>query len=86
VITDKFIVKGKMKEGDIVWVAGNKAAPITEDDPYTQRLYMIVHKVENNHIITKPLYIIDPAALEKIEDDKIYRDQMEIDFDAEVKL
>lgn len=86
VVADSFIVKDKMNKGDVVWIAGTKAVPINEADPYTQRLCMIVHKVENKHIITKPLYIIDPAALEKITEDKDYRDQMELDFDATVKL
>lgn len=59
-----------VKRGDLVFVAGTKSVPLSEDDLYTQRVKMLVHLTENEHICTPDIYMMDPASLTKLSDDE----------------
>lgn len=63
--TDKFEKEdGGIKKGDILFVAGDKAFPVSEEDPYTQRVFLYVQPVKEDHIDTsKGFYIIDPISV-----------------------
>ena len=50
VTATELLVKDKVAYGDVVWVAGFKPVPMYEDDPYTQRILMLVHRVFDSHI------------------------------------
>ncbi len=70
VVSDKFVEEG-IKRGYIVYVAGHKALPITEEDPYTQRIKFFVHTY-NPHIyeMSKALYLMDPDSLLPVDNNK----------------
>ena len=59
-----------VENGAILYVAGLKALPITEDDPYLQRIYALVHFVdEEDHINLKEVAIADPRELEPVDEE-----------------
>jgi len=69
IITDKFLEFG-VPEGDIVYIAGQKAVPENEEDPYTQRVKMFIHRTDdNNHVLFDEIYMMDPRSLEKVDGD-----------------
>lgn len=86
IVTDKFIPEG-VKRGSIVWVAGHKALPISQEDPYTQRIKFFVHIVRDKHVKPDKLYVMDPVSIQKLSErkqkalDAIYRK----DFDLELE-
>lgn len=63
VVTDKFEEHG-VKRGHVVYVAGHKALPISEEDPYTQRIKFFTH-LFNQHTgeIAPALYLMDPMSI-----------------------
>jgi hypothetical protein len=69
VVSDKFVEEG-IKRGHVVYVAGHKALPISEEDPYTQRIKFFVH-VYNPHMyeMSKEIYLMDPNSLQRHDDD-----------------
>lgn len=68
VVSDKFVEHG-VKRGHVVYVAGHKALPISENDPYTQRIKLLVH-IYNDHTFEmgKELYLMDPNSLSRLDD------------------
>ena len=66
IVVDKFVEEGAPK-GTRVYVAGHKALPISEEDPYTQRIKFLVHLVENKHVVFGPLYIVDPNSIKLVK-------------------
>lgn len=68
VVTDKFEEHG-VKRGHIVYVAGHKALPISEEDPYTQRIKFFTH-LFNQHTgeINPDLYLMDPLSILPVND------------------
>lgn len=64
VVTDKFVHED-IKRGALVYVAGAKALPIEENDPYTQRIKFFVHLVRDNVVGTDKLYLMDAVSLLK---------------------
>ena len=49
-----------------VIVAGLKALPLTEDDPYTQRIKLFVQKInETEDGVEGPIFMIDPASVKE---------------------
>ena len=85
VVTDKFVEEG-VKRGRLVYIAGHRAFPISENDPYTQRIKLLVHLLEDDHV--KPalgLYIMDPDSLLKLDDNRIksLQETMRLDFDID---
>lgn len=70
IVTDKFVEQG-VKRGRLVYVAGHRALPIAENDPYTQRIKFMVHLLEGESV--KPmlgLFLMDPDSLAKVDDNK----------------
>lgn len=64
-----------LAEGDVVFVASAKAFPISEDDPYTQRILFFVQKTKDEKIDDESgVYVLDPVSLSHIdpEEHKIY--------------
>lgn len=64
ITTDQFIHED-VKRGQLVYVAGAKAFPITEEDPYTQRIKLYVHRLVDEVVQTQNLYLMDPASVTK---------------------
>jgi hypothetical protein len=63
VVSDKFVEEG-IKRGHIVYVAGHKALPISEEDPYTQRIKFFVHLYnEHERTMSKDIYLMDPNSM-----------------------
>ena len=63
IVTDKF-TKEKIKRGHIVYVAGHKSLPISDEDPYTQRVKFFVHTYDaHDKLMGTELYLIDPNSI-----------------------
>lgn len=75
IVNDKLEADG-LPTGSIVFVANVKAFPMTEEDPWTQRIKLVIHKMEGDYIDTKAgFFLIDPASVEKLpkeENDRLY--------------
>ena len=69
IVTDKFTDIG-VKRGQHVYVAGHKALPISEEDPYTQRIKFLVHTMEGDIVKVKDLYLMDANSLLKVDEGK----------------
>lgn len=68
VVTDKFVDQG-VKRGHMVFVAGHKALPISETDPYTQRITFICNLYNHKtYEMGKELYFMDGTSLERVSD------------------
>lgn len=65
VASDKFVKFG-VKRNHFVYIAGSKALPVSENDPYTQRVKFFVHRTEDNHVIRDKMYLMDPDSLTKV--------------------
>lgn len=65
ITSDKFEEHG-VKVGQRVWVAGHRAIPEDERDPYTQRIKFFVHLVKDKHVQTDGIYIMDPKSLKRV--------------------
>jgi len=84
IVSDKFEAEHGVKRNTIVYVVGTKALPMSEEDPYTQRIKMIVHIVDHNlHVVFDKMYIMDPDSLHKVDDSKqrTLTKILEMDFD-----
>lgn len=69
VSTNKFSKKFGVKKGQVVYVAGHKALPISEKDPYTQRIKFFVHLFDHlTYKMGKELLLMDPASLKRLDD------------------
>lgn len=67
IVSDKFVEHG-VKRGHIVYVAGHKALPISDEDPYTQRIKFFVHTYnEHTHEMGKELYLMDPNSMMAVD-------------------
>jgi hypothetical protein len=67
IVSDKFTEQTGVKRGHIVYVAGHKALPEDESDPYTQRIKFFVNLVSNDgHVDGGQLYLVDPKSLLKV--------------------
>lgn len=63
IVSDKFTKEG-IKRGHLVYVAGHKALPISDEDPYTQRIKFFVHTYnEHTYEMGKELYLMDPNSI-----------------------
>ena len=71
IVSDKFAEDTGVKRGHIVYVAGLKALPESEADPYTQRIKFFTHLVSHDgHIDASKLYLVDPKSLSKVSKSK----------------
>lgn len=83
IVSDKFEEHG-VKRNTLVYVVGTKALPMSEEDPYTQRIKMVVHLVDHNlHVIFDKMYIMDPDSIQKVDENKQKNltGILELDFD-----
>ncbi len=69
-VTDKFADIG-VKRGHLVYVAGHKAFPISEEDPYTQRIKFFVN-LYNPHTydMGKELHLMDANSIQSVPEDE----------------
>lgn len=77
-----------IKEGDTLFVAGAKAFPLAEDDPYTQRIFMFVQKMVGDMIDDEAgVFVMDPHSLvnvSKEENDRLSLINLSMPEDAAV--
>lgn len=67
-VSDKFEA---VKRGHLLYVAGHKPLPISEEDPYTQRIKFFVHLVSHDgKIDTTKLYLMDANSMQKVSNSK----------------
>lgn len=69
VVTDKLADDG-VKRGQLVYVAGLKALPVSDTDPYTQRIKFFCNLVDKWGHVDNKLYIMDPISLQKVDKNK----------------
>ncbi len=68
IVSDKFEEEAGVKRGHMVYVAGHKALPESENDPYTQRIKFFVNLVSiDGHVDGTKLYLLDPRSLLKVK-------------------
>jgi hypothetical protein len=74
VVNDKLEADG-LPLGTRVVVANAQAFPLSEDDPYTQRVKLFVQKLNSSETgVDGPIFLIDPASVKQtglraVEDD-----------------
>lgn len=62
---------GALEVGSLFFVMQLKAFPMTEEDPYTQRIKLFVQSVVNEYVdTTGRIFVIDPASVETLSDDE----------------
>ena len=56
-------------KGDTIFVAGTKAVPISDEDPYTQRVKMFVHLLDETEKVdtASGLFLMDPHSLVNVD-------------------
>ncbi len=66
--TNKFKESMGVPRGALLFVAGAKAIPENEDDPYTQRVKFFVHLVgEDGYVNTESgVFLVDPKSVRAI--------------------
>lgn len=64
--TDKFEKEQGVKRGQRVYIAGHRALPISEEDPYTQRIKFLVNLVNDGKVEFVPIYLMDPDSLKLV--------------------
>lgn len=63
-----------VKEGDLLFVAAAQAFPISEDDPYTQRIFIFVQKTIDGMIDDESgIYVIDPKSVNNVSQEEFDR-------------
>ena len=68
--TDKFENEEgiKLMKGDVLFVAGTRSLPISEDDPYTTRVFIYTQPVVDDYIdTTAQIYILDPVSVTNVD-------------------
>ena len=83
IISDKFVEEG-IKVGHRVWVAGHRAIPEDERDPYTQRIKFFVHLVgKDKHVeFGKGLFLMDPRSLRRVNKGEQHKLQVILEEDT----
>lgn len=67
IVSDKFAEETGVKRGHIVYIAGHKALPESENDPYTQRIKFFVNLVSRDGVVDgSKLYLVDPVSIVKV--------------------
>lgn len=74
-----------LKRGNYVFVAGQRAFPISEDDMYTQRIVFMCHKCNRKGVLDMEagFFLIDPASLMKLPEDK--QEKLYAGFEAQIE-
>ena len=76
-------------QGDTLFVASAQAFPLSEDDPYTQRIFLFAQRLKEDELIDDEggFYVIDPKSvnnLSKEENDRLSLLNLQIDENATV--
>jgi len=73
--TDKFEAEeGGVKKGDVLFVVGTRALPLSKEDPYTQRVFIMAQPVVDDYIdTTGKVYILDPLSVTNVEEGEAKR-------------
>lgn len=67
--TNKFEKDHGVKKGSLAYIAGHRAFPISEQNPYTQRIKFFVSLVDSDgHVVIRPIYLMDPKSLKLVDD------------------
>jgi hypothetical protein len=63
--TNKFKTSMGVPKGTLLFVAGAKAVPEDENDPYTQRVKFLVHLVDDDGdiLVEDGVYLVDPKSV-----------------------
>lgn len=69
IVTDKMQEEG-VKRGQLVYVAGYKALPVSDTDPYNQRIKFFCNLVDKEGHVDPHLYVIDPVTIQKVSKSK----------------
>ena len=67
IVSDKFAEEAGVKRGHIIYVAGLKALPVSNEDPYTQRIKFFVNLVNMDGSVDPRLFMIDPNSIQKVK-------------------
>lgn len=69
--------------GSVCWIAGVKALPESKEDPYLQRIYALVHSVDDEKNVDADggLFLVNPNNIEKIDDAEEYEKLLMEKFD-----
>lgn len=76
VVSRKKVDQSGLNVADIVMVSAIKPAPIKKNDPYLQRIYVLVMKIAEGGIQIPSedndyrAYLVDPRALEVLNEDE----------------
>lgn len=77
-----------IKEGDTLFVAAAQAFPVSEEDPYTQRVFMFVQKMVGDMIDDEAgIFVMDPHSLKNVskeENDRLSLINLSMPEDAAV--
>ena len=84
-VSGEHLKDSDLEDGDFVFVAGHRALPISEDDPYTQRIIFMCHKSDDGGEIDMEagFYLIDPNSLTKV--DKSTQEKMQDKLDEQIQ-
>jgi hypothetical protein len=68
VVTDN-LEKDGIKRGQRVFIAGSRAFPISEEDPYTQRIKFFAHILLDTKTMEYDprLFLLDPRSIQKLK-------------------
>jgi len=81
---DKLKEEHGLGSGDVVFIAAAKAFPLSEEDPYTQRIFFFVQKTIDEKIDDESgVFMLDASSLSFLdpEEHKIYVNVNEIVYD-----
>lgn len=69
--TSKFQKEYGVKKGSLAYIAGHRAFPISEQNPYTQRIKFFVSLLDKGgHVVVKPIYLMDPKSLKLVPENE----------------
>lgn len=80
--TNKFAKDFGVKKGSLAYIAGHRAFPISEQNPYTQRIKFFVSLLdENEHVVVRPIYLMDPKSLKLV--DEVLAHELQLIFEED---
>lgn len=82
-----------IRRGDTLFVQGHTILPVSDKDPYVQRIYMSCHKVVEGHVqlpfvegTDSALYIVDGMSLQKMTEEASVGLAATLEADVEAQL
>lgn len=71
---NKFKKEHDISKGDIVYIAGHQAFPVSKRDPYTQRVKFFVQKLIGDFVDdANGFYVFDPRSVKNIDPEENQR-------------